>query len=373
MFFYIVNNKIFNNPFLAFLYGSQNSPHEFPKFYANESVFDHTNWSIEPAETWEELCLQRAQWLRQKYQYLVLSFSGGTDSVTIYNIFKKHNIHLDEIIILYGKDYAEHPTSCVQWLLSNHWDPSTKISHMDRRDNKVVSRHFDKTDWILQDIGAIRKYNLTSPGPEIEEHCQQSSQGKSWCLITGHEKPHLRFEKGQWWITHLDHVFHSVMGWPNVEMFFIGQDPRLHVKQCHMLKNHIKANKIKLYEGWSSYACLGKKSQLDYENFAIMCGRDLDIVRGISFIQKNNNNGYLKTDSEFLFNGNYQALSHDLFLKEKIIENLNSAVKYRQGWLSLQQDFTLNQYMTRHGLLHSKSQPLQNYNAICSKLYCLGA
>jgi hypothetical protein len=372
MFYYLISNSVFNNPFLAFIHGSQHSPHEFPIFYANNAVYDRVNWMYEPEESWASLCRQRAEELRSKYEYLILGFSGGTDSITVYNTFRQNNIKIDEIVITYGRDNPVAPESSVAWLVQNHWDPSTRITHIDRQVDDVLQRHYHSDQWIMNNFGGVRRYEVTCPGPEVIDHCERSANGRSWCLITGHEKPHLVFEKGQWWVTHLDHVFHSVMGWPNVEMFFMGQDPRLHMKQCHMLKRWTKIQNISICEGWQSFAMLGKKNLMDYENFAMACGRDLDVVRGISFCQKVLNNEYNAKDTGMLINGDIHHLKIDKFLKTHMLNQRRSAVNYSNAWMTLQHDHTLKDYMLRHGLLHKSDQPMQKYNAILGKKYLLG-
>ena len=81
MIHYLVNNKQFFNPYLAryesFKSGSPIS------FYCNDAENDLLDWTQEPPETFEKLMDQHAHNLRNKYERLVLAWSGGTDSHTI--------------------------------------------------------------------------------------------------------------------------------------------------------------------------------------------------------------------------------------------------------------------------------------------------
>ena len=61
----------------------------------NFNIFD---WSKEPTESWKELKKQRAQHIRDNYDYVVLYFSGGSDSTTVLNSFYDNNIYIDEIV-----------------------------------------------------------------------------------------------------------------------------------------------------------------------------------------------------------------------------------------------------------------------------------
>jgi hypothetical protein len=57
--------------------------------------------SIRPtgAVNLKELYKQRAQQLRDKYDYLMLYFSGGSDSWTVLNTFLENNIKLDHVVV----------------------------------------------------------------------------------------------------------------------------------------------------------------------------------------------------------------------------------------------------------------------------------
>jgi hypothetical protein len=46
----------------------------------NEAVFDSYDWTVEPKDSLVELYRQRAQQLRNKYDYIILAYSGGADS-----------------------------------------------------------------------------------------------------------------------------------------------------------------------------------------------------------------------------------------------------------------------------------------------------
>ena len=64
------------------------------RFNMYDSVFDHSDWSREPDLTWDQLLDIRAQQIAAKNKPIVLYFSGGTDSYTIYKVFERNNIFL---------------------------------------------------------------------------------------------------------------------------------------------------------------------------------------------------------------------------------------------------------------------------------------
>ena len=75
-------------------------PHATLYFHWYEQEFARLNVSIEPPDSHAELCRQRAQELRDSYNYIRLSFSGGADSLTALHSFVDNNIHLDEIVVV---------------------------------------------------------------------------------------------------------------------------------------------------------------------------------------------------------------------------------------------------------------------------------
>ena len=67
------------------------------KFIYNDYHFSKIDWSVEPKEDIYELFRQRAQQIREKYDYVVLVYSGGVDSHTVLETFLRNNIHINEI------------------------------------------------------------------------------------------------------------------------------------------------------------------------------------------------------------------------------------------------------------------------------------
>ena len=79
-------------------------------------------------ETIRELIDTRTRQLAQRYDKIILAFSGGTDSITVYNSFVRQNIFIDEIIISYSPYTEAHPVATADWLIKNHQDKRTKIT-----------------------------------------------------------------------------------------------------------------------------------------------------------------------------------------------------------------------------------------------------
>lgn len=369
---YQVNGKKFYNPFLAFIHGAHNSPHDTPKFVCYDNVFNTLDWTVEPKESIRELIDTRTRQLAQRYDKIILAFSGGTDSVTVYNSFVRQNILIDEIIISYSPYTEAHPVITADWLIKNHHDKRTKITVLNRNDPKYYTI-FKNEGWVLENQGNLGYFNLSAPGSYFYQHCSDQWGNTNWAMIIGYEKPNIMREKNQWLAVKMDKVFKPSFSYPNLEYFFITPDlPQLHLKQNHLLLRYIKQTYSNFTDGWTSETVCGRKNNQDYINYAKACGLDSEITTGQSFLQKQYNLHTRLVDMQKVMNNQFESIEKiDPVLKEKLIIKDKTATNFINGWQSLQNDRTLVDYMIRHGLLSDTSQPIEKYNALWSEKYVL--
>ena len=69
-------------------------------FQVNKA-FDAIDWTKEPIKSLKQLFKERAEQIRDLYDYLIIYFSGGSDSITVLNSFLDNNIPVDEVVINY--------------------------------------------------------------------------------------------------------------------------------------------------------------------------------------------------------------------------------------------------------------------------------
>jgi len=110
--YYSVNNNIYINKFEALMASKQNGGQVIWHWHTE---YDQINWQVDSPLSVKEVYKLRAQQLRDKYDYLILCFSGGADSSTVLNTFITNNILLDEV-------YVRWPLSATQ----NQYNPNTK-------------------------------------------------------------------------------------------------------------------------------------------------------------------------------------------------------------------------------------------------------
>ena len=94
--YYTVKDKSFYNKIEALIYASKiNSEIKWHWF----DCYDKINWDRDSSYSLQEIYKIRALQLREKYDYLILSFSGGADSWQICKTFLDNKIKLDELFI----------------------------------------------------------------------------------------------------------------------------------------------------------------------------------------------------------------------------------------------------------------------------------
>jgi hypothetical protein len=95
--YYTCNGKEFSSKIKACIYATQEK--KPLTWHFNNDIFDKFPWHIEPEETLDQLYDRRARELREKYDYLVLAFSGGGDSNNVLEAFLRQGLFIDEIVV----------------------------------------------------------------------------------------------------------------------------------------------------------------------------------------------------------------------------------------------------------------------------------
>ena len=70
-------------------------------------VFQKYNWTQEPPQSLWDLYSERAHQLRDKYDYIMLMYSGGADSNNVLDAFEQNNIPIDEIRFGYAGEISD--------------------------------------------------------------------------------------------------------------------------------------------------------------------------------------------------------------------------------------------------------------------------
>lgn len=257
--FYQIGTTRYYNKVAALTEASRSG--QFPEWHFNRDVYDAIDWTQEPAQDLRQLYRQRAQQLRDRYDYIRLEASGGGDSTTAAYSFINNGIHLDEVIFRYPK-MAEHGVTddpfntkpentlsewryaakpLLDWI-STH-APRTKITVHDYAEDMLLEQHDES--WILKSRdyfqpGHAFKHSIYA----LDEHKKTLDSGISICQLYGIDKPKICIENSRWYLYFMDvqaNMANPDLGiYDNVchEYFYWTPDlPALIAKQAHMVMN----------------------------------------------------------------------------------------------------------------------------------------
>ncbi len=267
--YWSINNfHYFLNKRDCLLYASQLQNDPEIRYHYFDDFYSQLNHCTEPVESLDSLYRDRAQQIRDEYQYVVVAYSGGSDSDNVLNSFLDNNIKIDEIITTF-------PIQAIEKL-------SPFFSTSDKRANNTIFEYqesvvpkmlrikkehpnikFTTIDYSTTSIETILKGNLhelslggLSATPHLRgyqmiyEYVRDIDQQKNAVLITGVDKPRIGMnpqnKKCGVWFDDFSGVFgnnksKNLGGFlPNVEHFYYTRKmPNIWLKQSHLFKNAI--------------------------------------------------------------------------------------------------------------------------------------
>jgi len=273
--YYSVDNQKFTNKFLAASYAGKNNLTLHFNMY--ESAFDNIDWLKEPIESWDQLLDMRATQIAAKNKPIVLNFSGGTDSLTIYEVFKRNNIHID---IIYtrarvGVNDRSSYSPVYDFLNKGVYDKTTKI--VIREDNaELFNELYPNEDWVWD---TAQRYQFAM-AQESREYSSRILGTDDFISVIGLEKPRLHFTDDGVYSYQDDENYVRPMNDNTLDCFYITPDlPALHVKQSYMLLNYIRrlAPKSSLNE-LEKFNTIHQPLKFNWINYSISgCGRYGDL------------------------------------------------------------------------------------------------
>ena len=224
--------------------------------FVTPKEFDSFDFSVEPKETLDELCTTRAWDLRKNNEKIVIWYSGGCDSHYIFTIFLKHNIKIDEIVMV-KSGFKDADYEIDRYAIP--FARATNIKFTVRQPDISYYEDFyiNKKPMLGSAHNMWHHFRLNNHFENLK-HCDIDGVAN----IFGKEKPTLDYINGKWYTYLLDG---AVTPQPNQINFFC-DDPKIHSKQSHMLMN-----RIELMKQQSEYAHLTKNlfKEQDFWNRAI--------------------------------------------------------------------------------------------------------
>lgn len=238
----------------------------------NDEEYAKINWTKEPEIPLEELYRIRAQQIRDRYDYVVVMYSGGADSHNALLSFLLNNIHIDEVAHITelngDKDvdsFANAEIFKVAWpetkKLLAKYSPTTSHRAIDITDIILdLPTSLDDQEYITATSAWMTPGNLARSflREKIPEYQEIISAGKKLCFVWGADKPLLatlydQSSKTQYHaVTFSDRESCLVSSrqkylnrsWEHDEFFYWSPElPELVCKQAHILRKMLSVPK----------------------------------------------------------------------------------------------------------------------------------
>lgn len=268
--YWSVNNIKFYKKHEALVYASKVRTNVV--FHYHDNVWRNFNLNLLGKVPLKNLYKERANQIREKYDYLVLYYSGGADSHNVLKTFIDNDIKLDEICVKWPKtlmngnlytpnnidttgknywsewNYAIEPI--LKWIASNR--PEIKITIKDYTDN-INSLNFEK---IFEELNFIRGGGVLLNSVISDSDKIITDKNKKIAHIYGIDKPMIFKHNEKMYMFFLDSCLDQA-GRSNVdiestECFYWTPDfPLLPFEMAYQLCVYFKQNKLEQDYIWS--------------------------------------------------------------------------------------------------------------------------
>ena len=235
----------------------------------NEEIFSSINWKQEPTLDLWSMYKSRARQIRNQYDYVVLFYSGGSDSHNILNAWIDADCKIDEIATMWNYEASADKLDFMNAEITTLVLPDIKLLQDKGFEFKYRLIDISQMSLDLFDVFGLNFEHYTSryfsPNncvrgifrDKIDDYKNMIAAGKKVAFVWGAEKPIINYD-GKYYLKFSDIFGNCVssyvqerynQGWYD-ELFFWSPDaPLIPVKQAHVIKNFIQlCNDTKFYQ-----------------------------------------------------------------------------------------------------------------------------
>lgn len=273
--YYVVDNKKFFSKIQACMYATEkNLSVDNLKWYYHDDRFNLVDWKTEPEQTLDQLYDARALDIRFKYDYVVLSYSGGADSHNIFEAFNRQGLLIDEIVVHHFEkgrgpqsNFSKHDTSALNSTATEHYfhtlpmlkyiskvSPKTKITLVDMTDNMFeYFQNAKDENWVNTRTEQINPGNVTKYD-YFKVLRKRLDVTRSMAVVLGTDKPRcfIRAADSNFYFRISDKSINSarsiadslsIYSNSTLEYFYWSPDSaKMLVKQAHVVKRFLEKN-----------------------------------------------------------------------------------------------------------------------------------
>lgn len=229
----------------------------------NREAFGAYAWTQEPNVPLTELYRQRAQQIRDSYDYIVIFYSGGADSWNILNTFLSNDIKIDEIAHCWSLDGDNSYHSYFNEEIYRVAIPNTlriqkqcpDINHRIIDITKIINDMYldkdTKFDFIYQANSLLSPNGLARSylREKIKDYADLIATGKRVAFVWGTEKPRLTIKNGKYTCQFIDIFDNTVSsrlqnlalehGYYDELFYWSPEAAPIVIKQCHVVKKFL--------------------------------------------------------------------------------------------------------------------------------------
>ena len=267
--YYTVGNRRVESKIEACVLGTKLNIH--PQWHFNDAVWQATDWTHEPEPSLLSLYQLRASQIREQYDYVIVNYSGGSDSQQIVDAFFQAGCHIDEIVTVWNRKHTAKVITDTNVTDARNIEaefelttrpgldaiiacsPRTKITYLDVSDATVQAyQKFDGEEWITTANEYLHPQFIARWSATREKHQRLIlDRGLKTAVIFGVDKPKVTIKDGKYYVFFVDNIPNSFRGgfndvsYTNLDtvFFFWSPDlPAIVVKQAHLIKKWFDAN-----------------------------------------------------------------------------------------------------------------------------------
>jgi hypothetical protein len=263
--YFVVGDRNFYSKLDAVKYSVQTG--QPVTWYFNDDVFRSLDWTQEPDVDINELYRQRAQDIRDRYDYVVCMFSGGADSTHMLNMFVDNNIPIDEIFVYHWMEgEGNNPDSFMNAEITHSVMPylerkikgKTKTFIRIEDKSQLMRQHLVDPEFrkrSLREVNNVHNIGIISFHYNLHrrytEYLELYRQGKRVAFVWGDHKPTVKYdlETKNHYCEFEDRYPHAPQPRDqeendpncNYEHFYDDRDwGSIKIKQCHLLLKTLK-------------------------------------------------------------------------------------------------------------------------------------
>lgn len=265
--FYQVRNFKSFSKYEAWQYAANNQiPFDEIYFNFNDDYTTTLDWTIEPVEDIDTLYARRAKQLREKYDYIVLVYSGGIDSHVALDAFVSNGIKVDEILTFCNLKFLDKSAKFNQEVFNAAIPYVKSLNLKDTKFNLfdigelIQEAYGDKNfldEFLYFSNGVMSTWAMTVRSSLVKlkqtHHLELSRQGKKIAYVWGLEKPHIVVNDDYYSYQYysyaqdfcarkyfLNYVYGGDLANFTDETFFLCREiPEIPIKQAHMVANKL--------------------------------------------------------------------------------------------------------------------------------------